>query len=63
MSNEKAARGLEAVSPNAPMTTSALIMSLAVEAGRAITSQEISQAPAIPEGATRAQYACLLRSS
>ncbi|WP_309032527.1 hypothetical protein [Streptomyces alfalfae] len=64
MSNyETIARGLAAVSPNAPMTTSALIMGLAHEAGRVVTTREISEAPAIPEGATRTEYASLLRSS
>ena len=61
--HEKTATSLEAVSPKAPMTTSALIMGLASEAGRPVTTQEISQAPAIPEGATRAEYAALLRNS
>lgn len=57
------ARGLEAVSPKAEMTTAALVMGLASQAGRPVTTQEISQAPAIPEGATRAEYANLLRQS
>jgi hypothetical protein len=64
MSNhEETAHALETVSPNAPMTPSALIMGLASEAGRPVTAQEIAQEPAIPEGATRAEYARLLRES
>jgi hypothetical protein len=57
------ARSLESVSPNAPMTTSALIIGLATEAGRPVTTQEISKAPAIPDGATRTEYARILRDA
>ncbi|MFE1192917.1 hypothetical protein ACFW6E_08965 [Streptomyces olivaceoviridis] len=57
------ARSLETVSPKAPMTTAALIMGLTAEAGRPVTQREISEAPAIPEGATRAEYAEILRNA
>jgi hypothetical protein len=60
--NAKAAQSLRNVSPTAPMTEAALIMSLAAQEGRPVTPQEISQAPAIPENATRAEYANLLDS-
>ena len=60
---EKISHSLETVSPKAPMTTAALIMGLAAEAGRPVTPQEISNAPAIPVGATRAEYAEILRNA
>ena len=59
----KTAKGLESVSPKAPMTSAALILGLANESGRTATTQEISEAPAIPEGASREEYAALLRRS
>lgn len=61
--HQKAAEGLEGVSPTAPMTTSALIMGLADAAGRPVGQGEINEAPAIPKGATRAQYAAILRNA
>ena len=62
-SREKTARSLETVSPSAPMTHLALRIGLGAEAGRAATEQEIDQAPRIPEGATRAEYAEILRNA
>ncbi|WP_331723376.1 hypothetical protein [Streptomyces atratus] len=60
---QKTAEGLETVSPTAPMTVSALIMGLADAARRSVTPAEVSEAPAIPKGATRAQYANVLRDA
>ncbi|GKQ35180.1 hypothetical protein [Streptomyces sp. A012304] len=57
------ARSLEAVSPKAPMTHLALRIGLGSVAGRPATEQEIDQAPRIPEGATRAEYAQILRNT
>ncbi|MEU3527554.1 hypothetical protein AB0E62_27410 [Streptomyces sp. NPDC038707] len=56
-------RILESVSPKAPMTHLALRIGLSSKLGRPATEQEIDQAPSIPEGATRAEYADLLRNA
>lgn len=60
---QKMAAGLEAVSPSAPMTTAAAIMALAAAEGRPVTPAETAQTPRIPEGATRAEYAKILRAN
>jgi hypothetical protein len=59
---DRAARGLEAVSPAAPMTTAALVMALADAHGHPVSERDLGETPAIPAGATRAEYAALLRS-
>lgn len=59
----KTADNLESVSPDAPMTHLALRIGLASEAGRPATEREIDETPRIPEGATRSEYASLLRNS
>lgn len=61
-SYERVAQGLESVSPKAPMSFAALVMGLANAEGRVVTNQEIAVAPAIPKGATRAEYANVLRA-
>ncbi|MFC5802835.1 hypothetical protein [Streptomyces formicae] len=53
--------GLERVSPAAPMTMAAAIIALASAMGRPVTPAETAEMPAIPKGATRAQYAQILR--
>lgn len=58
---EKIADYLQSVSPNSPMTDLALRIGLSSEAGHPVSEQEIDQAPRIPEGATRAEYANVLR--
>jgi hypothetical protein len=58
---QKMAAGLERVSPSAPMSTAAAVMALASSEGRSVTSAETAQLPPIPEGATRAEYARILR--
>lgn len=55
------ANSLERVSPSAPMSTAAAVMALASSEGRSVTPAETAQLPPIPEGATRAEYANILR--
>lgn len=57
------AEGLTSTSPHAPMTHLALRIGLGSVLGRPATEQEIDQAPTIPEGATRAEYAQTLRTT
>lgn len=57
------AEALETVSPTAPMTPLAVRIGYAAAVGRPVTEREIDELPTIPEGATRAEYARLLRQS
>lgn len=58
---QEMANSLERVSPSAPMSTAAAVMALASSEGRSVTPAETAQLPPIPEGATRAEYASILR--
>ena len=57
------AEALETVSPTAPMTPLAVRIGYAAAVGRPVLEREIDELPTIPEGATRAEYARLLRLS
>lgn len=59
---QEMASSLERVSPSAPMSTAAAVMALASSEGRSVTPAETAQLPPIPEGATRAEYANILRA-
>ena len=59
---QRIASQLERMSPSAPMTMVAAIMALAGVEGRRVTLTETTQLPPIPEGATRAEYAEILRN-